>query len=504
MYRRLAAIMAADLAGYSRMMAADETRTHLRVQRALDTIFLPEIEGYSGTVIKTMGDGLLAVFPSVLAASACAVKLQRRLTAAARKDTHPDLLEFRIGINVGDVILQDGDVFGEGVNLAARVEALAPPGGICVTRQVRDQIRDRLDHPLQDFGQIKVKNLARPVRLFAIRWDEDYADAAGEPWLKRYRRAMVAVMLATVIVLAEGLPALQGPLDSTVRTDNRSDFGSQNARLLYAHGRINLRAGPGTDFSVIGKAQPGQAFVVVSEPAQTEPARWLEVRAASGTAFVFAELLHPAPPKSDLPTLPRLAVTPDPATPAQTPPAAAGQLALPVVDLTPQRRTNATLVRPEPIALPRAKAPQTSANAIAAAAPALGQTRTQTDPEPSRKADSITVLLSMDTTDSVYGDCAQTLGKPTVQTLPLIAGEWVKVPYKARVPLNLKARATHGDRGVTISVLPFAGAWSEADAIDIHFADPANGAAARGYSTKRPVGALHVCRGLTAYVQIVE
>jgi len=167
--RRLAAILAADVAGYSRLMGADEEGTHARLQAHLRELVDPKIEEHRGRTVKNTGDGLLAEFASVVDAVRCAVEIQRAMI-----DREPDAPEdrrirFRIGINLGDVIVEEQDIFGDGVNVAARLEALADPAGICISREVRNQIRDRLPYTFEDLGEQSVKNIARPVRVYAWR-----------------------------------------------------------------------------------------------------------------------------------------------------------------------------------------------------------------------------------------------------------------------------------------------------------------------------------------------
>src|SRR6516225_6585173 len=142
--RRLAAILAADVAGYSRLMGADEERTHERLQAHLDELVDPKIEEHRGRTVKNTGDGLLAEFPSVVDAVRCAVEIQRAMIDRNVDTPEDQRVSFRIGVNLGDVIVEPEDIFGDGVNIAARLEALAEPGGICISRMVRDQIRDKL------------------------------------------------------------------------------------------------------------------------------------------------------------------------------------------------------------------------------------------------------------------------------------------------------------------------------------------------------------------------
>src|SRR5262245_1570482 len=167
--RRLAAILAADVAGYSRLMGADEEGTHERLRAVFREVVDPRIKEHRGRTVKNTGDGLLAEFPSVVDAVRCAVAIQREM-ARRNVDVPTELrIEFRIGINLGDVIAEGGDIFGDGVNVAARLEALAEPGGICISRVVRDQIRHKLPYRFEDRGEQSVKNIARSVRVFALR-----------------------------------------------------------------------------------------------------------------------------------------------------------------------------------------------------------------------------------------------------------------------------------------------------------------------------------------------
>jgi adenylate cyclase len=166
--RRLAAILAADVAGYSRLMGADEEGTHERLQAHRRELIKPKISEHSGRIVKTTGDGILVEFASVVDAVRCAAELQRAMIdreAVMREDRR---IRFRVGINLGDVIVEDDDIFGDGVNVAARLEALAEPDGICISRTVRDQIRDKLPYSFEDLGEQSVKNIARPVRVYRL------------------------------------------------------------------------------------------------------------------------------------------------------------------------------------------------------------------------------------------------------------------------------------------------------------------------------------------------
>src|SRR5215472_2590173 len=170
--RRLAAILAVDVAGYSRLMGADEEGTHERLKAHLRELVDPKIREHRGRIVKNTGDGLLAEFPSVVDAVRCAVEMQRGMIDREQDVPEVHRIRFRIGVSLGDVIVEEHDIFGDGVNVAARLEALAEPGGICISRVVRDQMRDKLPYPFEDMGEQSVKNIARPVRVYRVRGSE--------------------------------------------------------------------------------------------------------------------------------------------------------------------------------------------------------------------------------------------------------------------------------------------------------------------------------------------
>jgi adenylate cyclase len=169
--RRLAAILAADVAGYSRLMGADEEGTLERLKTHRREFVDPKIRGHRGRIVKTTGDGMLAEFPSVVDAVRCAVETQRGMADRNAEVPEDQRITFRIGINLGDVIIDGDDIYGDGVNIAARLEALAEPGGLCISRVVRDQVRDKLPYAFEDLGDRSVKNIARPVRAYRMSVD---------------------------------------------------------------------------------------------------------------------------------------------------------------------------------------------------------------------------------------------------------------------------------------------------------------------------------------------
>src|ERR1700730_6471605 len=166
--RRLSAILAADVAGYSHLMGADEAGTHERLKGCFQQLINPRIREYHGRIVKNTGDGALVEFASVLEAVHCAVEIQRGMIDRDAEEPDERRIKFRISVNLGDIIVDPGDIFGDSVNVAARLEALAEPGGICISRTVHDQIRDKLSYPFEDIGEQSVKNVARPGRLYTL------------------------------------------------------------------------------------------------------------------------------------------------------------------------------------------------------------------------------------------------------------------------------------------------------------------------------------------------
>jgi adenylate cyclase len=166
--RRLAAILAADVVGYSRLMESDEAGTLARLKTLRLEVIDPAIIKCKGRVIKTTGDGMLVEFHSVTEALLCAVDFQERMARRNRDMAASRALLYRIGINLGDVIVEEGDIFGDGVNVAARLESMAEPGGICISAAVRDQVGDRLGIGFEDLGEQHVKNISRPIRVFKV------------------------------------------------------------------------------------------------------------------------------------------------------------------------------------------------------------------------------------------------------------------------------------------------------------------------------------------------
>jgi adenylate cyclase len=179
--RKLAAILAADVVGFSRLMSRDEEGTLNRLKAHLGELVEPHIAAHRGRIVKRTGDGLLVDFASAVEAVRCAVAIQAGMADRNRVARDDRRIEFRIGINLGDVIIEGEDIYGDGVNIASRLEALADPGGIFVSRAVRDSVRDKLGLVLEDLGEKPVKNIPRPVRVFRIGRADGLAQALQPP-----------------------------------------------------------------------------------------------------------------------------------------------------------------------------------------------------------------------------------------------------------------------------------------------------------------------------------
>src|ERR1700682_6155631 len=165
------AIMAADVAGYSRLMGTDEEGTLAHLKSFRKTLVDPKIVEHRGHIVKTTGDGMLVEFASVVDAVRCAVEIQRGMADRNAGVPQNKRIEFRIGINLGDIIHDDKDIIGDGVNVAARLEGPAEPGGICISRGVRDPVRDKLGFTFEDRGEQELKNIVAPIHVFRVRFE---------------------------------------------------------------------------------------------------------------------------------------------------------------------------------------------------------------------------------------------------------------------------------------------------------------------------------------------
>jgi len=179
--RRLAAIVAADVAGYSRLMHNDEEATHVRLSALLTEVVVPAIGEHGGRVVKNTGDGFLGEFPSAVEAVRAAVQFQTRINDLTNGDVQNRRIAFRVGINIGDIIVEPHDIFGEGVNIAARLESIADPGGICISSAAYEQVRGKVPVEFTDLGEQTLKNIARPILAYAVSLNADLDRAVSPP-----------------------------------------------------------------------------------------------------------------------------------------------------------------------------------------------------------------------------------------------------------------------------------------------------------------------------------
>jgi adenylate cyclase len=207
--RRLAAILAADVAGYSRLMHHDEEVTHAKLTALLTDVVDPAIAEHGGHVVKNTGDGLLAEFPSAVEAVRAAVQFQTRIHEFAVADPEDRRIAFRVGINIGDVIVEPNDIFGDGVNIAARLESIAEPGGICISSAAYDQVRGKVGVEFADLGEQNLKNIALPVRTYALQLPDTppIVSFLTAPWGFRFRgvrRVRIGLTIAFLLLITGG------------------------------------------------------------------------------------------------------------------------------------------------------------------------------------------------------------------------------------------------------------------------------------------------------------
>jgi TolB-like protein/class 3 adenylate cyclase/Flp pilus assembly protein TadD len=205
--RRLAAILAADVVGYSRLMQADEAGTHARLKALRKELIEPRIAEHAGRIVKLTGDGALVEFASVVEAVLAAAEIQRAVIEHQESVSEAERIAFRIGINLGDVIFDEADIYGDGVNVAARLEGLAEPGGICVARTVYNHVRSKVDLRFEPGGAHQVKNIAEPVEVYRVRWDGQAVAATKSPSKPSHRWAWSTGAAAAAALLLAGASA---------------------------------------------------------------------------------------------------------------------------------------------------------------------------------------------------------------------------------------------------------------------------------------------------------
>lgn len=203
--RKLAAIMLADIAGYSALMEANESRTFERARALREDLINPTVARYGGRVVKTTGDGFLAEFSTGSAALLCGIDIQRANHARETRAPEKERIHLRIGINLGDIIVDGDDVSGDGVNVAARLEPLAPKDGICVSGAVRDQVREDLDVVFEDLGDQAVKNIKRPIRAYRINLANATVPTPAVRRGRKFREPMIAAAVAALLVIGSAL-----------------------------------------------------------------------------------------------------------------------------------------------------------------------------------------------------------------------------------------------------------------------------------------------------------
>ena len=192
--RRLAAILSADVVGYSRLMGIDEAGTLARLNALRGEVIDPTIAAHSGRIVKLMGDGALVEFASAVDAVICAIEIQRQICERDTGKSEGNPIQFRIGINVGDVIIQGDDILGDGVNIAARLEGIAEPGGISISEDVWRQVQGKVAAIFVDAGEQSLKNIARPVRVYRVEFDKERATSVAQPPLSSRDKPSIAVL----------------------------------------------------------------------------------------------------------------------------------------------------------------------------------------------------------------------------------------------------------------------------------------------------------------------
>ena len=204
--RRLAAIVSADVVGYSRMMGRDESGTLAALKTARLDLTDPAIAVHGGRIVKTTGDGLLLEFPSVVDAVRCVVEVQTAMAARNADIPEERRIVFRVGVNLGDIIIDGDDIFGDGVNVAARLQEIAEPGGACISSRVHEDVRDRLDVAFEDGGEQALKNIARPLRVYRWRLASTAGGAAQPPTRAPATPMRISwLVTAAAVVLVFGL-----------------------------------------------------------------------------------------------------------------------------------------------------------------------------------------------------------------------------------------------------------------------------------------------------------
>ena len=247
--RRLAAILAADVVGYSRLMAADEAGTLAALKRHREAIFDPAVAAHNGRIVKLIGDGTIVEFGSVVDAVKCALSVQRSGAMTSDKSASQPVIVLQIGINLGDVIIEGDDVYGDGVNIAARLEPLAEPGGICVSSIVNESVGNRIDVRFQDAGDISVKNIDRSIRVWKWHPSATTHNAAQSKVAKARPNAATASIAVLPFTNLSGDPEQEyfsGGISEDIITDLSKIAGltviARNSSFTFKERSVDVRA----------------------------------------------------------------------------------------------------------------------------------------------------------------------------------------------------------------------------------------------------------------------
>jgi adenylate cyclase len=280
--RRLAAIVSADVAGYSRLMGRDESRTLAALKAHRGELIDPKIAEYGGRIVKTTGDGLLLEFPSVVDAVRCAVDVQRGMAERNAGAAPDQRIEFRVGVNVGDIIIDGDDIFGDGVNVAARLQGLADPGGICVSRVVRDQVINKLGFAFDDLGPKEVKNIERPLEVFRVAFDAPSGVAAAPSLASRRPGSGHGRRLALGAAALFGLAAILA-IFVWQQPAKIAPYSAQDRRMTFAV--LPFTAPTGDD----GAAKVAAATTEAATAVEEAKTRWAVVAPRASVAQAVAK-----------------------------------------------------------------------------------------------------------------------------------------------------------------------------------------------------------------------
>jgi class 3 adenylate cyclase len=302
--RRLAAIMAADIAGYSALMEREESRTFARLHVLREQLINPRVVEFGGHIIKTTGDGFLAEFPSATAALGCGVAIQRQNFAQESNKDIAERFHLRIGVNLGDIISDGDDVSGDGVNIAARLEPLAPLDGLCVSGAVRDQLREDLGIVLEDLGEQQVKNITRPIRAYRISLANIPGAKSPEKsrWANRHAAIAAAVALAIAASLGAWAYFTWGPHESLQAFDAMSTpFASDAKRQMFQQ---VYPSAPNNKAIALAFDGVGMSTGASSEEAARQQALDDCRSVAIRPCFIYAMGMHVVWSRKSLPSLP--------------------------------------------------------------------------------------------------------------------------------------------------------------------------------------------------------